>query len=150
MTKVLIGADHAGFERKQKIIETHSEIEWVDLGTNSLDSVDYPDFSDLMAKRLSVALESDPEAKGILICGSGQGVAIRANRHSFIRASVCWNAESAKLAREHNNANVLCFGARLIDLKTSLEMVNVFLATGFLGGRHEARVAKLSRPPQSN
>ncbi|MCB1109296.1 MAG: RpiB/LacA/LacB family sugar-phosphate isomerase, partial [Chlamydiia bacterium] len=102
--KVYIANDHAAVELKQFLMEMFSHIEWVNLGTNSFDSVDYPDF----AKKLSLKLKEDPSATGVLICGSGQGMSIVANKFKHIRAALCWNEEVAQLAREHNDANVLC------------------------------------------
>ncbi len=138
--KIFIASDHAGVELKRHLIERFSDLNFVDLGTHSGDSVDYPDY----AKRLCEELEPHlPEACGVLICGSGQGMAMRANRYPFIRAALCWNTEVARLSREHNDANVLCMGARLMDNQTAEKILEVFLATQFSGGRHAGRVDKL-------
>lgn len=140
-TKYYVACDHAGLPLKKALMELHS-LEWVDLGTMTEDSVDYPDYANKLAKEIK-----DEKSFGLLICGSGQGVAIAANRHPHIRAAVCWNEEITKLSREHNNANVLCLGARLIPEDQALKIINVFLNTDFLGGRHARRVEKLSQNP---
>ncbi len=137
-TKLLIASDHAGFARKNELKSQFPEIEWQDLGTSSEDSVDYPDYADHVAKEVSAKGGS-----GVLICGSGQGMAIRANRYPKVRAALCWNPEIAKLSREHNNANVLCMGARFVDSAQTAAILKVFLETEFAGGRHESRVNKL-------
>jgi ribose 5-phosphate isomerase B len=139
---VAIGADHAGYEYKEKILallETKN-IAYKDYGTYSADSTDYPDF----AHPVSSAVENGDAACGILVCGSGNGVAITANKHQGIRAALCWLAELAKLARQHNNANVICLPQRFVDAENALEMVDVFLNTPFEGGRHEKRVSKIA------
>lgn len=164
MVKIYIASDHAGVERKAEVVKQLLDHKWIssvareviDLGPQSLDSVDYPDFANLVAQKIhgfslvqsdsSTASQSYPTEIGILICGSGQGMAMRANKFPHIRAALCWNAESARLSREHNDANVLCFGSRMIDLETSLQVVQLFLTTGFAGGRHAGRVAKVSTP----
>jgi ribose 5-phosphate isomerase B len=138
-TTLLIGSDHAGFVRKQELKSRFPNIDWKDFGTNSEDSVDYPDFADKVAKEIQ-----KNGGRGVLICGSGQGMAIRANRYSKIRAALCWNTEIAKLSREHNNANILCMGARFVDTALAESILKVFLETEFAGGRHEGRVNKLS------
>ena len=114
--------------------------EWQDLGAHSTDSVDYPDY----AKQLCAQLKNSNESFGVLICGSGQGMAIAANRHPHIRAALCWSEEVAKLSRAHNNANVLCLGSRLITIEVAQQILKVFLTTQYEGGRHDQRVAKLS------
>lgn len=160
MIKIWIASDHGGFELKQKVIRMLSQktvergYEIHDLGTDSTDSVDYPDYATAVAKNLhsfTLIDSNQPEngqlmEVGILICGSGQGMAMRANKFPHIRAALCWDLESAKLSREHNDANVLCLGGRLIDHELALRMVEVFLTTPFAGGRHQARVAKVSAP----
>ena len=138
----MIAADHAGFSLKESLRKELREITWLDLGTHSEARVDYPDF----ASQLCRELLKRPGEKGILICGSGQGMAIRANRFSGIRAALCWNPEIAQLARAHNDANVLCLGARFQDIKTTLEIVKMFFTTEYEGGRHQARVDKLDQP----
>jgi ribose 5-phosphate isomerase B len=140
--KIAIGSDHAGFESKEK---AKSEllalgVEVVDKGTHSLDSVDYPDFGAAVAR----AVASGEVERGVLICGSGIGVSIAANKIPGARAALCWNEETTRLAREHNDANVLCFGARFINPELAGRMVRLFLETEFAGERHTQRVEKLS------
>jgi ribose 5-phosphate isomerase B len=137
---IAIASDHAGFELKQAVIKHLGAGAVLDLGTNSLDSVDYPDFG----KAVGEAIESGKADQGIVICGSGIGISIAANRNKAVRAALCMNTEMAKLARQHNDANVLALGARLVDVAAALDMVNVFLKTEFEGGRHQGRVDKLT------
>lgn len=139
---VAIGADHAGYEFKSAIVEIlqNKGLEVTDHGTYSVDSVDYPDFAHPVAN----AVQNNEAGLGILICGSGNGVAITANKHQNVRAALCWQTDLAKLAREHNNANVLCVPARFVSLSVAEEMVNTFIDTKFEGGRHEKRVGKIS------
>jgi ribose 5-phosphate isomerase B len=140
--KIAIGADHAGFEYKD-IIKQHLILEGhevVDKGAFSTDSVDYPDFAHPVAE----SLEQNISDRGILICGSGQGVCITANKHQGIRAALAWEPEIAKLSREHNNTNVLCIPARFITIEKAIECVEMFLITEFEGGRHANRVGKIS------
>lgn len=138
---IAVGADHAGFEYKAMIVEMlqGKGLEVKDFGTHNKDSVDYPDFAHPVAN----AVESGEAACGILICGSANGVAITANKHQGIRAAICWTNNVAMLARQHNNANIICLPARFIAPPAAEEMVNIFLSTDFEGGRHEARVAKM-------
>ena len=141
MKKIAIACDHAGFEYKEiikKHLETHYEVK--DFGTFSKDSVDYPDFVHPSAN----AVESGECDFGILICGSGQGVAITANKHQQIRCALCWMPELAELARKHNNANMIALPARFIASELAIDIVDKFLGTDFEGGRHENRVAKIS------
>lgn len=138
--KIAIGSDHAGFEYKQALAESLSPNEVTDLGTYSTDSVDYPDFAHPVAS----AVENGEADFGILVCGSANGVAITANKHQGIRAAICWNQELAALARQHNNANVVCIPARFISLDEAKAIVNVFLSTDFEGGRHANRVDKMT------
>lgn len=140
--KIAIGADHAGFEYKNLIYNylVSKGFEVADFGTNSADSVDYPDF----AHPVATAVEIGDFDRGILVCGSGQGVCITANKHQGIRAALAWEPEIAKLSREHNNVNVLCLPARFISEKTAFECVDIFLETQFEGGRHQNRVGKMS------
>lgn len=141
MKKIAIACDHAGFDYKEiikKHLETHYEVK--DFGTFSKDSVDYPDFVHPSAN----AVESGECDFGILICGSGQGVAITANKHQQIRCALCWMPELAELARKHNNANMIALPARFIASELALDIVDKFLGTDFEGGRHENRVAKIS------
>lgn len=138
--KIAIGADHAGFEYKELIKEHLKAYELKDFGTHSLDSVDYPDF----AHPVAFAVESKEFDFGILVCGSANGVAITANKHQHIRAAICWLNEIASLARQHNNANIICIPARFVSENLAKEMVDTFLSTAFEGGRHENRVNKIS------
>jgi ribose 5-phosphate isomerase B len=139
---IAIASDHAGFELKallkQELVALGFEL--LDLGPDSTASVDYPDFAD----RLAGALKDNQAARGVLICGSGIGISMAANRHRHIRAAVVHDVTSARLTRLHNNANVLCFGARLIGTDVAKECLKVFLTTDFEGGRHNNRVAKMS------
>lgn len=160
-TKIFIASDHAGVELKAEILNAlynhtlipNSLFEVHDLGPQSTNSVDYPDYADLLAHKIhslsvvqtEVATQL-PNDVGILICGSGQGMCMRANKYVHIRAALCHSVESAKLAREHNDANVLCLGARLVDSKTNLDIARTFLSTFFAGGRHTQRVVKVNNP----
>ena len=139
--RVAIGNDHAAFDLKQKIMSELPEIEWLDCGSLSRERVDYPDFADLVVKR--VLSDAIP---GILLCGSGQGMALRANRYPHIRAAVVWNRESAQLSRLHNNCNIVCMGQRLLDPDLCVEIARVFLTTPFEGGRHQGRIEKIDYP----
>lgn len=140
--RIAIGSDHAGFESKEraKTELLALGVEVVDKGTHSLESVDYPDFGAAVAR----AVASGEVERGVLICGSGIGVSIAANKIPGARAALCWNEETARLAREHNDANVLCFGARFIEPEQAARMVRLFLETEFAGERHRQRVEKLS------
>ena len=138
--KIVAGSDHAGFNYKSAIV-THFESEGVDildLGTFSNESVDYPDFAHLVSKEVSSGLKI-----GVLICGSGNGVSIAANKHKNIRSAVCWNIEIASLARRHNNANIISIPARFVSEEEAIQMIKVFLKEGFEGGRHLNRVNKI-------
>ena len=139
---IIIASDHAGFlmKEKVKIFLNKSKIKSLDLGTFSEKRVDYPDY----AKKLALSVKNK-SSFGILICGSGIGVSIAANRFKKVRAAVCYNQISASLARKHNNANVLCLGARLISLKNVQKIVYTFISTKFEGGRHINRVKKLDK-----
>lgn len=139
--KIAIGSDHAGFELKEKIKKLLEELghEYEDFGTNSEESVDYPDYALKVAESVA-RKECD---KGILICGSGIGMCMSANKVPGVRAAFCSNTEMARLSREHNDANVLTMGARLIDEDTAKEIVKVWLKTEFLGERHLRRVNKM-------
>jgi len=138
--KIAIGADHAGFEYKDLLKSYLTEYELKDFGTHSTDSVDYPDFAHPVAS----AVESKEFTFGILVCGSANGVAITANKHQHIRAAICWLNELAALARQHNNANILCIPSRFVSEDLAKEMATTFLTTAFEGGRHEGRVEKIS------
>ena len=139
--KLAIGSDHAGFDYKERL-KKHlgNQFELRDFGTHSKDSADYPDF----AHPVSIAVEKNDFDLGILVCGSANGVAITANKHQGIRAAICWNEELALLARKHNNANILCIPARFIDFGFAEKIVHQFVTTDFEGGRHSARVKKIS------
>jgi len=139
--KVCIASDHGGFNLKE-IIKDHlikKNISIIDLGPFENKTVDYPDYAKKVANRIK-AKKSDV---GILVCGSGTGMAISANKTKTIRAAVCYNVNSTRLSREHNNANIISLGARLTSKKLSLKLVNIFLKTKFEGGRHIKRVNKI-------
>jgi len=138
---IAIGADHAGYEYKEVLKKMLTAEGWAidDKGCHSLDSVDYPDF----AHPVATMVEEGKAAAGILVCGSGNGVCMTANKHAGIRAALCWNEEIVSLARQHNNANVVCLPARFISIDKAEAMTNVFLSTAFEGGRHERRVEKI-------
>ncbi|PYF70095.1 ribose 5-phosphate isomerase B [Pedobacter nutrimenti] len=138
--KIAIGSDHAGYEYKEMLKTFLQDDELKDFGTDSLASVDYPDFAHPVAS----AVESGAYNFGILVCGSANGVAITANKHQHIRAAICWENEIAALARQHNNANIICIPARFVSQDLAKEMVKTFLQTAFEGGRHAGRVDKIS------
>ncbi len=140
--KIAIAADHAGFEEKEKLKPFLDElgVEYNDLGTNSCDSVDYPDY----AKKVGEAVAKGEAEEGILFCGSGTGMAISANKIHGIRAAVAWNPDIARLAREHNNANVLALPARFTSDDEAKNIVKAWFEAKFEGGRHERRVEKIS------
>ncbi|MEY3051034.1 MAG: hypothetical protein RLY31_819 [Bacteroidota bacterium] len=138
---IAIGCDHAGFPYKDAIVrwlQRHG-YEVMDAGTDSLSSVDYPDF----VHPVALALEQGHAQAGILLCGSGNGVAMTANKHQGIRAAVCWNRTLAALARQHNDANILAIPARFVSRRMAVAMARVFLTTPFEGGRHQERVRKI-------
>lgn len=139
---VAIGSDHAGFEYKAMLIELLTQAGWQveDKGTFSTDSTDYPNYAHPVASMV----ESGEAAFGVLVCGSGNGVCMTANKHKDIRAALCWNVELAQLARQHNNANVLCVPARFVSEDLAKDMLNAFMVTDFEGGRHENRVNKIN------
>lgn len=141
MKKIAIGSDHAGFPYKEHLraFLTTTGHEVKDFGTFSSDSTDYPDFAHAVAS----GVETGEFPIGILVCGSGNGVAMTANKHAGIRAALCWTEELATLARHHNNANIICIPARFVSLELAEIMVDVFLKSSFEGGRHEARVSKI-------
>ncbi|MEN0059257.1 MAG: RpiB/LacA/LacB family sugar-phosphate isomerase [Bdellovibrio sp.] len=152
--RIYVGCDHAGLDLKLKVMAAFPEIQWEDQGTFSPDSVDYPDYADKVCQALT-QVEQENKSKGlvdslkgsalgVLICGSGQGMAIRANRYPLVRAALCWNEDVAALSREHNNSNILCFGARFIAPDLAIKMIRAYLSTAFAGGRHQQRVEKLS------
>ncbi len=142
ISSIAIGCDHAGFILKDPLIEwARSAGHMVqDFGTHSPASVDYPDFVHPVAR----VIEEQDNTWGILICGSANGVAITANKHAGIRAAICWKPELASLARQHNDANVLCLPARFISQQEALEIARAFFSSDFEGGRHENRVRKIA------
>jgi len=139
---IAIASDHAGLEVKEvlKKLLLDAGYDVADLGTDGPESVDYPDYADAMAK----ALADGRAARGVLICGTGIGISIAANRHRHVRAARCCDATDARLAREHNDANVLVLGSRTSGPETASDCVRTFLETGFEGGRHQRRVDKMS------
>lgn len=141
LKKIAIGADHAGYELKEKLREFIKTLgyEVVDFGTNSTDSVDYP----LIAKELAKSVSNKNVEKGILVCGTGIGMAIAANKIKGINAALCYTAETAKLSRQHNNSNVLTLGGRLIEYENAKDVVKTWLETEFEGGRHQRRVKEI-------
>ena len=137
---ISIGNDHAGVDYKNYIIQNlNDKYDIKNHGTDIEDSVDYPDF----AHPVSSDVENKKSDLGILICGSGNGVAMTANKYKKVRAALCWNKELAVLAKQHNNANIVCIPARFISKEESLKIVKSFIQTGFEGGRHERRVNKI-------
>jgi len=140
--KIVIGADHGGFELKETIRDMLLQRDYsiIDVGCSSVDSVDYPDFSDQVVSHIVNGTCN----KGILICGTGIGMSIAANRDRRIRAANVHNLFTARMSREHNNANILCLGARVLETDLALEIVSVWLNTEFSGGRHQIRIAKFS------
>jgi ribose 5-phosphate isomerase B len=142
MIKIALGGDHAGFDYKAALITflAAKGYEVKDFGPFSNQSCDYPDF----AHPLAIAVEKGEYNFGILICGSANGVAITANKHQGIRAAIAWQLELASLARQHNNANVLCLPARFISLDEAKQFADTFINTAFEGGRHQNRVAKIA------
>jgi len=139
--KIAIASDHAGFELKEKIKKFLEDLgyKYKDFGTDSDESVDYPDYG----LKVAEAVAKKEYDRGILICGTGIGMCITANKIPGIRAALCHNVETAKLSREHNDSNILTFGARMIDEKTARDLVKVWLKTEFLGDRHLRRVNKM-------
>lgn len=152
--KIYVGSDHAGLDLKTKMMAALPDLQWEDQGTFTADSVDYPDFAKLVCEKITT-IENQNKTQGIqdslkgpalglLICGSGQGMAIKANRYPQIRAALCWSEDVVRLSREHNNANILCLGSRFIAPDLAVAMFKTFLQTNFEGGRHQKRVDKLS------
>lgn len=138
---VAVASDHAGFALKSALVEELRILgyEVLDLGTDSSDSVDYPDFG----RALGEAISAGRASRGVVVCGTGIGISIAANRNPAVRAALCHDTTSARLCREHNDANVLALGARLIGDEVARDCLRVFLATAFAGGRHQRRVDKL-------
>ena len=139
---ISIGCDHAGVEHKAQIIAYLIEQGWtvINHGTDKTDSVDYPDYAHPVAQDV----EQQKATFGVLICGSANGVCMTANKHQGIRAALCWQTEIATLARQHNDANVICLPARFADIPLCIDMVNAFVQTEFEGGRHANRVGKIA------
>ena len=139
--KVFLASDHAGFKLKEEIkkflIKKRKKV--LDLGTKNTNSVDYPDYAHLLSKKM----KKNKNQFGILVCGSGSGMSMAANKHKYVRAALCYNTKSTKLSRLHNNANVMTLGSRLIKKNTALKCVSTFLKTGFDGGRHLRRIKKI-------
>ncbi len=140
--KIVIGSDHGGFEMKEHVLaflksEGH---ETQDVGCYSMDSVDYPE----IAEKVCAAVKDDSDSLGILICGTGIGMSLAANRHREIRAALCHEAYTAKMSREHNNANILCLGGRVLGVEVALDIVRAWLTTSFAGGRHQRRIDMFS------
>lgn len=139
--KIAISADHAGFELKKVLVKHIEDMghEVTDYGTDSTESIDYPDYAYAAAK----TIDDGTNDLGVIICGSGVGVSITANKVKSVRAANCFNNEMAALARQHNNANIICLGARFLTEEQSKEMVKTFITTEFEGGRHQRRVDKI-------
>ena len=141
MKKIFISSDHAGYKLKE-LIKLHldkKKIKYIDLGPNNNNSVDYPDFAHKVSKKVKI----NNNNVGILVCGSGIGMNIAANKHKNIRAAQCFNLRSTKLSRLHNDANIITLGSRLLTNKNALSCVNAFLTTKFEGGRHTKRIKKI-------
>ncbi len=139
--KICIASDHAGYKLKDQVLDflVSKNMSVIDLGPSNSQSVDYPDF----AKKVSSRIKSKKSEVGILICGSGTGMAISANKIKGIRAAVCYNLTSTRLSREHNNANIISLGSRLTKKKDALKFISLFLETKFEGGRHLKRIKKI-------
>lgn len=139
--KIAVGSDHGGFERKQEIVALLQKLEHkvADVGCYSLDSCDYPDY----AKKVAKAVSLNRAERGVLICRTGIGMSITANKFPKVRAAVCWNVKTAILAAEHNHANILCLSGRFLKPALVLKMVHAWLETDFGGGRHQRRVKKI-------
>ncbi len=141
-SRISTGCDHAGIEAKDAIVKMlrDESYEVIDKGTFSPDSVDYPDFAHAVAN----SVESAETDFGVLVCGSANGVAITANKHSMIRAAIAWRNDVAALARQHNNANIICIPARFVSIQEAIQFVQTFLNSSFEGGRHQKRVEKIA------
>ncbi len=141
MKKIFISSDHAGYNLKEKIKKKFSKkYKFQDLGTyNSEKSVNYPDYAHKLSKKVSLSTKN----MGILVCGSGMGMSMAANRHKKIRAAVCYSVKNTKLSRLHNNANIITLGSRLTKKNTAFKCIEAFLSTKFEGGRHEKRIKKI-------
>ena len=139
--KIFIANDHAGFQLKESLIKKNPDQNWENLGVFDETGSDYPELAEKLCRRILESSEESPF--GVLVCGSGQGMAIKANRFPGIRAALAWNEKSSSLAREHNNANVLCLGSRLIPFDEVNHIFKTFINTPFAGGRHLKRVKNL-------
>jgi ribose 5-phosphate isomerase B len=139
--KIAFAADHAGYELKCQLIRALNDQghEVLDLGCDSTDSVDYPDLGHLMGE----AIDNGDAGMGVLVCGTGIGISIAANRHKSVRAALCTSSLMARLSRQHNDANVLALGARIIGVETALDCLQTFMNTAFEGGRHQRRLEKI-------
>ena len=139
--KILIGNDHAGYTLKLSIIKNlEDKYEFFDKGSYSDESVDYPDYASIIAKEI----QSEKGDLGIIICGTGNGVCMTANKFKGIRAAICWNEEIAKLAKQHNNANIICIPSRFIKVEEAMKIIESFIMEKFEGGRHERRIKKIN------
>ena len=145
LSALYIGSDHAGFELKQNLLEKikilFPKLKMMDCGTHSFDSADYP----LIAEKVAHQVVQAPHSAGILICGTGIGMSIAANKVLGVRAACVWSEETAKLSREHNDSNILCLGARLTSLDEAVQRTSIWLNTSFLGGRHLKRVEQIQK-----
>lgn len=141
---IAIASDHAGVELKSLLKKDLGDLGFavLDLGTEGAESVDYPDFAD----KLAAAIRAGKATRGVLVCGSGIGISIAANRHPEVRAALIHDALGARMSRQHNDANVICFGGRMIGADTARDCLKIFFTTEFEGGRHARRVAKLAQP----
>ena len=141
MKKIVLASDHAGYSLKEYVKKflNRKKLQIKDVGANSSEKVDYPDY----AHKLSKFIKKNRNCIGVLICGSGQGMIMTANKHKNIRAALCYNAKSTKLSRLHNDANVITLGSRLISKKNAVKYLNIFLKTKFEGGRHKKRIRKI-------
>jgi len=138
--KILIASDHAGFILKNKLIDYFkNKFEFTDFGTNSEESVDYPDFAHKLARKISTK-----KLSGVLICGSGVGMSMVANRYNNVRAALCLDENMAKLSRQHNDANILVLGSRLISFEEAIKCFTMFFNSDFEGGRHQGRLEKFN------
>ena len=140
-TPIVIASDHAGYETKVVVIKHLSEQGYkvVDLGTNSAEAVDYPVFGHKLGERI----EKGDYKTGISICGSGNGINMVVNKHKGVRSAICWNTEISEMARRHNDANVCAIPARYVDKEEAIKIIDIFLTTGFDGGRHEKRINQI-------
>ena len=143
---VYIGSDHAGFEFKKKLIQYYNQNNsnyFIDCGCYNTDSVDYPDIASLVSKKVIYDNESNMNSFGILICGTGIGMSISANKFKNIRAALIYDINTAEMSKLHNNANIICLGARTLDFETTILLINKFIDTNFESGRHQRRINKI-------